>query len=77
MKKTLGVIMVALGCLVAIGMVAGFPRTILYISSLTEEQGWTAYAIGYVGGQILAMVVAYLLITYGLRLSKSKEESTK
>jgi hypothetical protein len=53
MKKTIGIIMVALGCLCAIGFVGGFPRALSHIGSITAEEGWTTYVYGYIGGQIL------------------------
>jgi hypothetical protein len=77
MKKTIGIIMVVFGTLVAIGMVAGLPRTLSHLGDVTAEQGWGSYVFGYIGGQMLAVVVAYLLITFGLRLSKGKKELSK
>lgn len=77
MRKAIGAIMLALGCLFAIGSVGTLPNAISHIGTVTAEKGWTAYVYGYVGGQIFLMVAAYLLIKFGLRLSKSKQESNK
>ena len=72
MKNTIGIIMVALGCLCGIGFVGGFPRALSHIGSITAEEGWTTYVYGYIGGQIFVLVAAYLLITFGLRLRKKE-----
>ena len=73
MKKATGIIMVVLGSLIGLGIVAGLPKTLSNISDITAEQGWTAYVFGYIGGQMLAVVVVYLLITYGLRFSNASK----
>jgi len=70
MKKMIGIIMVALGCLFVIGFVGGLPRAISHIGKFTAEEGWTAYIYGYIGGQLFLIVAAYLLVTFGLRLSR-------
>ena len=74
MKKTIGCLMVALGSLFGIGFVGTYPKTIL---QMTAQQEDTAYVLGYVGSQIVILVVAYQLIIHGLRLYDSKVESSK
>src|SRR5215510_3545736 len=71
LKRTLGTIMILIGALFGLGFPGSFPKSISKLGTITAEQGWTAYAYGYLLAMFLLPVVAFLLIRYGIKLSKS------
>ena len=73
MRRTVGAIMIMLGCLLGLGSLLGLLQGTLDLGRITAHEGWTAYAYGRLIGMILPPVLAFFLIRYGARLIKNSQ----
>ena len=71
MRATIGIIMIVIGSLIGVGSVGSLPQSTSDIGRITAVEGWTAYAYGRLAAMLLFPVIAFLLIRYGIKLSRS------
>jgi hypothetical protein len=76
MKKVLGAIMVVVGFIFGMGFLVQLPKSLSRLGTILAEEGSGAAALGRLTGMILfdilLVVIAYLLIRYGIKLIKSR-----
>ena len=72
MKKVLGIFMIILGVLLAIGTLQSIFKFFSLSKSSSDE---IAYSVGFLLGQVFMAIVIFLLIRYGLKFQKKPKSS--